>query len=71
MSRPIVNCADEEWTKAVHSHLYQGLEVDLINFDFELHGQSCELMAEAFAFEFFLGRIPQERAAHFRKKLKL
>lgn len=46
----------------------QGAEVDLIIFEYELHGQSCELIAEAFDAEFQLDRVSGIKAAHFRKK---
>ena len=67
--RALVDCTNAEWHKELHSHLYQGAEVDLINFDYELHGESCELIAQAFTMEFQMDRIPEAKSAHFRRKL--
>ncbi|HTL56833.1 MAG TPA: hypothetical protein VL361_14225 [Candidatus Limnocylindrales bacterium] len=66
--RPVVDCAHPDWKEAVHSHLYNGIEVDLINFEYSLHGESCELLAQSSTMEFKLDRDPDARAAHFRKK---
>ena len=68
VKRPIIDCRHEDWTKALHSFLYNDIEVDLTNFNFRKHGVSCELIAQAFTLEFSLSRHPQAREAHFRKK---
>ena len=69
-SRPLINCQREDWIKALHSCLYKGIEVDLLNFDCAKHGEDCDLIAEAFAMEFRLNRDLQSRAAHFRRKAR-
>src|SRR5689334_12901907 len=56
--RPVIDCAHPDWKEALHSHLYHGLEADLINFEYTLHGQSCELLSQAFTMEFHLDRDP-------------
>ena len=66
--RPTVNGDHEDWSAILHSFLYNGIEVDLINFDFDKHAQPCALIAEAFAIEFRLDRDLQSRVAHFRRK---
>ena len=64
----VVNCQDSDWSQLLHSQLYSGHGVDLINFDYDLHGESCELIAQAFLMEFTLDRDPQEKTAHFLRK---
>ena len=66
--RPVIDCAHTDWKEALHSHLYNGIEADLINFQYTLHGEACELLAQAFAMEFQLDRDPSTNAAHFRKR---
>jgi hypothetical protein len=67
--RAVVDCRHADWRQDLHSHLYAGSEVDLINFDYELHRESCELIGQAFDREFKLDSVPGTKAAHFRKKL--
>ena len=67
-NRALINCAHEDWKELLHSHLYKGMEADLMNFEYGLHGAACELIAQAFAMEFQLDRDPTANAAHFRKK---
>jgi hypothetical protein len=69
--RVVVDCREPEWRQELHSRLYAGSEVDLINFEYELHGQSCELIAQAFGPEFQLDRVPTAKAAHFRRRIDL
>jgi len=66
--RGIVNCQEINWQQLLHSHLFKGREVDLINFEYETHGHSCELIAQAFAMQFQLDRVPAAKAAHFRRR---
>ena len=66
--RSVVDCRHPDWHRELHSQLYAGAEVDLMHFDYHLHGQSCELIAQAFDSEFQLDRVPSVKAAHFRKK---
>ena len=66
--RAVVDCHDPDWQKELHSRLYSGADVDLVNFEYELHGESCELIAQAFGTEFQLHRVALTKAAHFRRK---
>ena len=66
--RAIVDCVDLEWRLAVHENLLKNIEVDLINFDFDLHTKSCEIIAQAFNLEFTPDRDLGRKAAYFRKK---
>ena len=74
MKRVTVDCNESEWAKQVHSRLYAGCEVDLVNFEYDLHGDQCEWLArvfqaeKVFEVEFLPDRDPAARAAHFRLK---
>ena len=63
---PIIDCNHPDWNSSLHSLLFNGVEVDLVNFDFAEHGNSCELLAQASAMEFALDRDPAKKAARFR-----
>jgi hypothetical protein len=69
-NRPAINCNYSDWREALHSHLFNGIEVDLLDFDYARHGESCELLAQAFVLDFSLGRDPKGGTAHFRKKVE-
>ena len=68
LNRPIINCEQSSWEQALNWHLYNGLEVDLLNFDQILHGRPCDLIAEAFDVGFGMVRDTVGRTVHFRKK---
>jgi len=68
--RAIVDCKDLEWRLAAHENLLNKIEVDLVNFEFDLHAKSCAIMAQAFNFEFTPDRDLQRKAAYLRKKDK-
>jgi hypothetical protein len=65
---PAINCKHSGWHQTLYAHLFNGVEIDLKNFDYSRHGELCEVLARAFMMEFRLGRDPQARTAHFRKK---
>ena len=60
-NRAVINCEHLGWREELHSLLFNGIEVGLINFDYALHGESCQLLAEAFVAEFSLDRVPETR----------
>ncbi len=66
--RAVVDCSQPEWARAAHTNLFDGVELDLVNFDYEQHGRSCELMAQAFSMDFTLDRDPTSNTAHFRNR---
>jgi hypothetical protein len=67
LAHPVINCEQLRWTDELQSLLTHGIAVDLANFDYKLHGRSCELLALASRMEFSLSRDPKSRMAHFRK----
>jgi hypothetical protein len=66
-NRPKINCQDAEWSFVLYSTLQNGIEVDLINFDNALHGDSCKSLARAFDLSFSMNGDSQAKIAHFRK----
>ena len=70
LNYPVINCWRLDWRKELQALLFNGIAVDLVNFDYELHAKSCELLALASRIEFSLSRDPESRTAHFRKRTK-
>ncbi len=66
-NRPVINCHDAGWNLMLYSTLDNGLEIDLVDFDKRVHGQSCELLARAFALNFSLNGDSQAKTAYFRR----
>jgi hypothetical protein len=64
---PAINCKHSDWHETLHAHLFNGIELDLLNFDYSQDGELCEVLARAFVMEFRLDRDPKARTAHFRK----
>jgi len=68
LSRPVINCRHSSWEEELQRLLFSGIAVDLVNFDYDLHGESCELLALGFSMEFNLSRDPKCKTARFRKR---
>ena len=66
--RPVINCQHPEWGHALHSYLFDGVEVDLRDFDFSLHGEFCKELSESFMMEFTVDLNRDTSVAHFRKQ---
>ena len=68
LNRPVINCGHLSWEDELRALLFGGIAVDLVNFDYDSHGESCELLARGSSMEFNLARDPKCRTAHFRKR---
>lgn len=68
MDRATVSCRNPDWRDVVYDNLYQRIEVDLIDFNYQSHGNSCELMARVLGFDFSLSRDANSNTAYFRRK---
>ena len=68
LNRPVINCRHLSWEDELQTLLFSGIAVDLVNFNYDLHGESCELLAQGFSMEFNLSRDPTCKTAYFRKK---
>jgi hypothetical protein len=66
MNRPIIDCSQNRWEALLDGHVRQGREADLVNFDYNLHGQFCEFLADKYHLEFRLSRDPALKEAHLR-----
>src|SRR5262249_16346186 len=66
--RTVIDCQEKVWRHLVHANLFEGFEVDLINFDYELCGEYCESMAQEFRMWFRIDPDPGLKSARFRRK---
>ena len=66
--RPVINCQHTEWSHALYSYLFDGVEVDLQDFDYSLHGERCKELSESFMMEFTIDLNRDTSVAHFRKQ---
>lgn len=66
VDRPIINCSQIGWEVLLDGHVRRGREADLTNFDYDLHGQFCEYLADKYHLEFRLSRDPALKEAHLR-----
>ena len=66
--RPVINCQHSEWSHALHAYLFDGVEVDLRDFDFSLHGECCKRLSESFLMDFSVDSKGDSSIAHFRKQ---
>ena len=68
MARAVrINCKDKDWPTLLKNNLQEGLEVDLINFDYSLDGHICELLAVTHNRRF---ELDSKNSAGFFKKRK-
>jgi hypothetical protein len=66
--RPVINCQHPQWNHALHSYLFDGVEVDLHDFDFGLHGEYCKTLSQSFMMDFTIDLNRDSSVAHFRKQ---
>jgi hypothetical protein len=70
IERGSVDCLGQDWHREALALLASGAEVDLLNFQFEIHDRIARLLARNFPteFELVLDRDPGVKAAYFRRK---
>jgi hypothetical protein len=69
MSTPTrINCIAPDWRNVLKTNLQEGLEVELINFDYTLNGQFCEMLAMAHRMRLELD--VKNKAGFFKKEMR-
>lgn len=54
MKKVVIDCKSTAWRTLLKTHLQEGREVDLKNFDYTVDGQFCELLTVSHARTFKL-----------------
>jgi len=65
MSPIIISCKASDWKNVLKVNLQDGIEADLIDFDYTLDGHFCELLAAAHSMRFKLDA--QNNTGSFRR----
>jgi hypothetical protein len=60
-----IDCLDKNWRSLLKRNLQEGIEVILGNFDYDVDGQFCELLALSHSMNFRLDL--RNRVGRFRK----
>ena len=59
-----LNCSEAGWGFNLLANLENRREVDLMNFDYPVHGKFCEELAKQFSFR--ISHDPKEKILRFR-----
>ena len=64
--RPLkIDCSDANWKTLLKRNLQDGIEVELLGFDYAVEGQFCEILAISHSMSFRLNF--KEKAGMFKK----
>jgi len=66
INQVIINCLASEWRNVAASALRDGIEVDLVKFDYLLDVEDCKILAVTYTMDFRFD--PKTSAGFFRKR---